>query len=177
MSSIISNKKKYLSVQWCIEPPGGVCDERSSSSDIWPSHLCILDFSISKELTKRANNCMSQSTWFTPRLLTSEHIFVARLKEYQRINKCQSMTTPTACDKRPACHLVLCRRDIPLEQDSRGLHLNFFFLFSAQPVTFSQPFSLLADGRKGLPAGASEQHTPPAHLLWRTKRHSGSELV
>lgn len=79
---------------------------------------------------------MSQSTWFTPRPFTSEHSFVARLNEYQGINKCQRMTKLTACDKRPACHLVLCRRDNPVEQDSGGLDLNFSFFFLGSQSPF-----------------------------------------
>lgn len=82
----------------------------------------------------------------------------------------------TACDKRPACHLVLCRRDNPVEQDSGGLDSKFFF-FSPQPVTFSQPFSLLADSEKG-----SQQvrvsNTFLPHIYPRsTKRPSGCEDV
>lgn len=151
-----------------LQVNGIVCDEWSATSNIWTIHQCTLDFSISKELSNCSNNCMSQSTRFTPRLLTSEHIFIARLKEYQWINKCQGMTMLTACDKRSACHLVLCRRDNPVEQDSRGLDLNFPFFFCAASHLFA---AIQPAGRrwKGLPAGASEQHVPPAHLTEENK--------
>lgn len=128
---------------------GIVCDEWSVTSDVWPIHQCTLDFSISKALSNRSNNCVSQSTWFTPRLLTSEHIFIARLKEYQWINKCQRMMMLTVCDKRPAFHLVLLSQGQSGGAGLQGTRCEFFPFFSAQPVTFSRPFSLLADGEKG----------------------------
>lgn len=166
----------YQATRGWLQVNGIVQNKWSATSDIWPIRHCTLDFSISKELTKWANNWMSQSTWVTPCLLTSEHIFVARLKEYQWINKCQRMAMLTACDKKA------CMPFGPLSHGQsggaglRGTPFEFFPFFRAASHLFA---AIQPAGKrwKGLPAGVNEQHAPPAHLLGRTKRHSGFEGV